>query len=296
MDKNQKKGSLLLLLTALIWGLAFVAQSEGMKHVGPFTYQASRMLLGALALIITIKISDSKKKKSGTYEKMSPESSKILVRSGIICGIALFVASSLQQCGIQYTTVGKAGFITALYILFVPVIGIFLKKRMSAKKWLCVAVAILGLFFLCVTENFTFTKGDILVLLCSVSFAVHILIIDKFAPQIDGVRLSCMQFLVCGLISLAVMFIFETPRISSITSAWISILYSGVLSCGVGYTLQIIGQKDTAPALASLLMSFESVFAVIFGILLLKQVPTPREILGCALMFAAIVAAQRLPD
>ena len=167
---------------------------------------------------------------------------------------------------------------------------------MSYKKWICVGVAILGLFFLCMTDSFSLSKGDTLVLLCSVAFAVHILVIDKFAPSVDGIKLSCVQFITAGIISSIAMLIFETPSISAIGSAWVSIVYAGVLSCGVAYTLQILGQKDTPPAMASLLMSLESVFAVIFGIILLKQVPSSREVLGCVLMFGAIIAAQKLPD
>lgn len=296
MDKNQKKGSLYLLITAVIWGCAFVAQSAGMEFVGPFTYQASRIFLGALALFITIKISDAKKKKNNTYKKMTTSELKMLIKSGVICGIALFTASSLQQCGIIYTTVGKAGFITALYILFVPIIGIFLKKRMSFKKWICVAVAVVGLFFLCMTDSFSLSKGDTLVLFCSLAYAAHILLVDKFAPHVDGIKLSFVQFLTAGIISFIFMLILETPKLSDISSAWLSIAYSGILSCGVAYTLQIIGQKHTPPAIASLLMSLESVFAVIAGIILLSQIPTPREILGCALMFSAIIAAQKLPE
>ena len=296
MSGNKRKGPFLLLLTALIWGCAFVAQSAGMDYVGPFTYQATRTLLGALVLVITIKITDSKKKRNGTYEKLPAEEYKRLIKYGMLCGAVLFTASALQQNGIMYTTVGKAGFITALYILFVPIIGIFLKRKMPVKKWICVAVAVVGLFFLCMNERLAFGQGDILVLLCSVAFSAHILIIDRFATEFDGIRLSCVQFITSGVISLIIMIIFEKPQISAISAAWLPIVYGGALSVGVGYTLQILGQKDTPPALASLLMSFESVFAVIFGIILLKQVPTAREIFGCVLMFIAIVAAQMMPD
>ena len=221
--------------------------------------------------------------------------SHALLAGGICCGLALFVASNLQQIGIQYTTVGKAGFITALYIVLVPVFGIFLKKRAGIRVWVSVALAVAGLYLLCITDRLALGKGDILVLLCAVVFAVHILVVDHFSAKTDGVRMSCIQFLVCGLLSGVCMLLTEHPEMRLILQAWQPILYAGVFSCGVGYTLQIIGQKGTDPTVASLILSLESVVSVLAGWLLLGQRLSVRELGGCALMFAAILLAQ-LPE
>ena len=221
--------------------------------------------------------------------------SHALLAGGICCGLALFVASNLQQIGIQYTTVGKAGFITALYIVMVPVFGIFLKKRAGIRVWVSVALAVAGLYLLCITDRLALGKGDILVLLCAVVFAVHILVVDHFSAKADGVRMSCIQFLVCGLLSGVCMLIMERPEMPLILQAWQPILYAGVFSCGVGYTLQIVGQKGTDPTVASLILSLESVVSVLAGWLLLGQRLSVRELGGCALMFAAILLAQ-LPE
>ena len=220
------------------------------------------------------------------------DGSHALLAGGICCGLALFVASNLQQIGIQYTTVGKAGFITALYIVMVPVFGIFLKKRAGIRVWVSVALAVAGLYLLCITDRLALGKGDILVLLCAVVFAVHILVVDHFSAKTDGVRMSCIQFLVCGLLSGVCMLLTEHPEMRLILQAWQPILYAGVFSCGVGYTLQIIGQKGTDPTVASLILSLESVASVLAGWLLLGQRLSVRELGGCALMFAAILLAQ----
>ena len=288
-------GNILLLLTAIIWGCAFVAQSVGMDHVGPFTYQAVRSLLGGIVLIPVFMVSDRIKKKQGTYKPMTKKDKKMLWIGGICCGAALCLAANLQQIGIMYTTVGKAGFVTAMYILIVPILGLFLRKKVRPLLWICVAVALVGLYLLCMSETFTIAKGDLYVFACAVVFAVHILIIDHFAPHVDGVKMSCIQFFVTGIISAVPMFIFEEPKLSDISAAWLSIAYAGVLSCGVAYTLQIVAQKHTQPVVASLLLSLESVVAVIAGIILLQEMPTPKEAIGCVLMFAAIILAQ-LPE
>ena len=207
----------------------------------------------------------------------------------------MFAASSLQQIGLKYTTAGKAGFITAFYIVIVPVLGIFLHKKIGWKIWLAVVLALAGLYFLCITESFSIGKGDVLIFLCALIFAVHIMVIDYFSPKVDGVKMSCIQFFVCGILSLPFMFTIETPKAVAMTAAWMPLLYAGVLSCGVAYTLQILGQKNVNPAVASLILSLESCFSVLAGWIVLGERLSLRESAGCVLMFAAIILAQ-LPD
>lgn len=206
--------------------------------------------------------------------------------------MALCVASNLQQIGIQYTTVGKAGFITALYIVLVPIFGIFLKKKAGVRIWISVAISVAGLYLLCITDKLVLAKGDILVLLCAVVFTIHILVIDYFSPKADGVRIACTQFFITGVLSAIPMFLFETPRLSDIFAAAAPVLYAGVLSSGVAYTLQIVAQKDADPTVASLILSLESVFSVLGGWVILGQKLSIREIAGCILMFSAIILAQ----
>lgn len=294
--KQEFKGSLMLMLTALIWGCAFVAQSVSMDYVGPFTFQCVRSLLGSLVLVPVFLFLDRKKKYDGGEIQSTKENRKTLWTAGLVCGCIMTVAANLQQIGIQYTTAGKAGFITAMYIVLVPVFGLFLGKKVSPKLWLCVLVAVSGLYLLSMTEGIaSIGKGDVYVILCAVAFSFHIIAVDHYAPLVDGVRLSCIQFLICGVLSGAVMFLRETPNMENILRAALPIGYSGIMSCGIAYTLQIIGQKFTRPAVASLLMSLESVFAVLAGIIILHEIPTAREALGCVMMFAAIILAQ-LPD
>ena len=301
MKKTEWKSPALLFLTAVVWGVAFVAQSVGMDYVGPFTFNCIRCLIGAVVLVPCIWFLDRWKQRldgasCGRESAGAPggasDGGHALLAGGICCGLALFVASNLQQIGIQYTTVGKAGFITALYIVMVPVFGIFLKKRAGIRVWVSVALAVAGLYLLCITDRLALGKGDILVLLCAVVFAVHILVVDHFSAKTDGVRMSCIQFLVCGLLSGVCMLITEHPEMRLILQAWQPILYAGVFSCGVGYTLQIVGQKGTDPTVASLILSLESVVSVLAGWLLLGQRLSVRELGGCALMFAAILLAQ----
>lgn len=276
-----KKGSILLLLTACIWGMAFVAQSVAMDAIGPWTFTCLRSYIAGLTLTCILPLF-----------KKTPCESKMLWKGGITCGLCLGVASMLQQVGVVYTTVGKAGFITALYVVFVPLISVFLGKKIPKKIGLCVAMSVVGLYFLCMNESISFSKGDTFVLLCAVGFAFHILTIDHFSSKVDGIRMSCIQFYVAGLLCTIPMFVFEKPELSSIVQALGPVLYAGILSSGAGYTLQIIGQKDTDPTIASLLMSLESVFAAIGGFLLLHQVMSVRELIGCALTFGAVLAAQ----
>ncbi len=290
------QGTMMLLLTALIWGSSFVAQRAGMEYIGPFTFNGIRSLIGGLVLIPVIflfsKNKTAQEKKEELTEDEKKAGKKTLLLGGILCGIVLFAASSLQQIGMVYTTAGKAGFITALYIVLVPILGVFIRKKVKPIVWLCVILAVAGLYLLCMTDGLSLGQGDLLVLLCAFAFSIHILVIDYFAPRTDGVALSCIQFFVCGILSLFPMFLAETPVWSAILDCWIPILYAGVLSCGVAYTLQILAQKHTDPTVASLLLSLESVFAAIAGAIILHEQLAPRELAGCVLMFAAIIIAQ----
>lgn len=294
--KKQLLGSLLLLLAAFVWGVAFVAQTEGMEFVGPFTFQGSRFVIAVIVLIPVMLISDSFKRKQGVYAPLTKQQKKYHLKGGIICGVVLTVAANIQQFALQYTTPGKGGFITAMYILFVPLMGIFLKKKVSLKVWIGVVIATLGLYFLCINESLSVNKGDAMLLLCAIGFSFHILVIDKFSPGCDGIRLSIIQFATAAVISVILMLIIEKPQLSDLAAAWLPIAYAGALSCAGGYTLQIIGQKyATNATVASLLMSLESVFSVLAQMVILSAIPTGREFLGCILMFVAIVLAQ-LPD
>ena len=288
MKKEQIKGSLLLFLAAIIWGVAFVAQSVGMDYVGPFTFNCVRTLIGGIVLIPCIVFLNrgKVKKKTNFTEK------KRLLLGGICCGIALATGSTLQQFGIMYTTVGKAGFITAFYIIIVPILGLFLGKKCGLSVWISVVIALAGLYFLCIMDGFSIGKGDIYVFLGAIAFSSHILVIDHFTQFNDGVKMSCIQFFVCGILCFVPMMLFEHPEISVILLAWKPILYAGVMSCGVAYTLQIVGQKNMNPTVASLILSLESVTSVIAGFLVLHQNLSHRELIGCGLMFIAIVLAQ----
>lgn len=289
--KQQIKSSLILLLTATIWGVAFVAQSVGMEYIGPFTFNAIRCVLGGLVLIPVILV--LKKKKETGAENQEKEDKKTLWTGGIACGVILCIASNLQQFGIMEASVGKSGFFTALYIVMIPVIGIFIGKRPGIKLWFCVALAVVGMYLLCMKDgSFTIERADIMLLLCALAFSFHILVVDYFSPKVGGVKMSCIQFLVCGVLSAVGMLFTETPDISNIQAAWLPLLYAGLLSCGVGYTLQIVGQKGINPVIASLIMSLESVISALAGWVILGQVLSPKEILGCVLMFVAIIITQ----
>lgn len=293
---KQMKNNAMLLLTALIWGCAFVAQSVGMDYVGPFTFNAARSLIGAAVLVPCIALLKKiQKKEEGPEEVHKKEDKRTLLRGGICCGVILAVASSFQQFGLLYTTVGKAGFITAMYIILVPLLGIFAGKKVGLRIGISVVIAVAGLYLLCMTESLRLEAGDILVLLCAVVFSFHIMVIDHFSPLVDGVKMSCIQFLTCGILCGICMFLFEAPKLSMILAAWKPVLYAGVMSCGVAYTLQIVGQKGMNPTVASLIMSLESVISVLAGFVLLHEVLSRRELFGCVLMFAAILLAQ-LPE
>ena len=307
MIKNQKMiGNLLLTLTALIWGMAFVFQRKGMESIEPITFTSARMALAAVAVGNAAFIFTKKpvaKTVPAETEKISAETErknrrKNTVLGGICCGTFLACASIFQQMGIVYTTAGKAGFITAMYMIIVPVIGFVLfKKRNTWLVWLAVLIGVAGMYLLCMTEGFTLTRGDTLVCICAVLFSGHILCCDYFVQRGEAIWISAIQFVTCSALSAVAACILETPTWEKVVSAAIPILYCGILSGGVGYTLQIIAQKFTDPTIASLLMSLESVFAVLAGAILLHERMTPREMAGCAVMFIAILLVQiPLPD
>lgn len=294
-----KKNNFLLVLTALIWGCAFVAQSVGVEYVGPFTMNSVRTILGGLTLLPVIFVLDRMKKRDADAKTINEEDRKkerkTLLLGGVCCGCLLAVASSVQQIGIMYTSAGKAGFITALYILIVPILGLVIGKKVGVKVWIGVALAAVGMYCLCITDGFSIGMGDVLVLICAVVFSFHILAIDYFAPKVDGVKMACIQFWVCGILCAIPMFLTEEPQISQILAAWMPIAYAGVLSCGVAYTLQIVAQKNVEPTVASLLLSLESVFAVLAGAVILHERLSTKETIGCVLVFIAIILAQ-LPE
>lgn len=287
---KQWGSALLLLLTAVIWGVAFVAQSVGGNSVGAFTFLAGRSFIAGFALLPVIAF---RSRRSAAAEN-TPASRRALWLGGILCGTALMIASAFQQIGMgdPNTTVGKAGFITALYIVIVPLAGLFLKKKVPVSVWLGVALATFGMYLLCINDGLTISYGDFLVLICALCFSVQILLVDHFSPKTDGVKLACLEFFTCGVLSALMMFITETPTWASILNAWLPILYAGLFSSAIGYTLQIVAQKNVPPTAASLLMSLESVFSVLAGWVILGQAMTGRELLGCVLVFAAVLLAQ----
>ena len=298
MMRNQKfKNNVMLVLTALIWGSAFVAQSVGMDYIGPFKFKYLTCFFCGVVLLACMLGMCRKKKteQAGGQGNAVNKSGKTLWIGGLFCGLALAVASSLQQIGLVYTSAGKAGFITALYILIVPVLGLFLGRRAGGKTWAGVGLAVVGMYFLCMKEGFSIAYGDVLMIICAFVFSLHILIIDYFSPKVDGVKLSCIQFFICGILCAVPMFASEKPALGSILDAYLPLLYAGVLSCGVAYTLQIIAQKNTDPTVASLILSLESVFAALTGWLIIQETLSAKELFGCALVFAAIILAQ-LPE
>lgn len=296
MKRNKIVGPVLLIIAAFIWGSAFVAQSEGAKYLGPFSFLCLRSFLGSAVLFPVTLIIDKSKKKKGLYAPAGKKERKTLLVSGAVCGVFLFGASACQQIGLDKgTEPGKAGFITALYILLVPIFSLFIGKKIRPIIWGCVALSIGALYMLCVKEDNTVGVADLYVLMCAVLYAVHILVIDKVAADIDGVKLSMTQFFVAGMISLVPAVLFEEISLEAVRQAAVSLAYAGVMSSGVAFTFQIIAQKRTEPTLASMLMSLESVFAVLTSLVLLGQVPTLREGLGCVMMFVAIIVAQ-LPE
>lgn len=294
--KTQWKGVVMLLLTALIWGSSFVAQSVGMEKVEAFTFNGIRTLMGAAVLCPFILIRDHIQAKTMSAEQIRARKAldKKTVRCGAVLGVVFCAASNFQQFAFEDSTSGKIAFITALYMFFVPLLGLFLKKRVPLLTWICVICGFVGLYFLCIdpTGLGGINRGDFLAFLCSIFFAVHILLVEKFAPNVDGIKLSCVQFIVSGVISCVLMFLFESPQPGAIAGIIVPLLYSGVMSCGLAYTFQIVGQKYTEATVASLIMCMESVFAVLAAAVVLHEMLSGREILGCAIMFAAIILSQ----
>ena len=288
--KKQLKGTLLLLIATVIWGSTFIAQSVGMDYIGPFTFQASRSTLAVLFLLPVIFIFDKDKK---AYFKTW--SDKKLWKTGLLCGIALFVAAGLQQVGLQYTSAGKAGFITTMYVVLVPVLGFFLRKKVSMNVWISVALSVVGLYLLSCAGVTEINKGDLMMLGCALGFTVQITLVDELARGFDGLRVNCIQTLVTAVLSAVAMFLTETPLWSNIISCWFPLCYAGILSMGVAYSLQIIGQKHLDPTPASLIMGLESAFALLFGWLLLHERLSASELVGCGLVFVAVTLSQ-LPD
>lgn len=288
--KNKLSGTLALLFATVIWGSAFIAQSVGMDHIGPMTFQASRCGLGALFLIPIIFLFEKDKKRH--FKNWADAK---LWKTGFFCGTALFVAAGLQQVGLVYTSAGKAGFITAMYIVLVPILGLFLKRKPPVSAWISVVVAVAGLYLLSCVGASEINLGDILMLGGALGFAVQITLVDELAGDLDGLRLNCIQAFVCSVFSAVVMFLTETPTFSGIVSAAIPIGYAGICSMGIAYSLQIIGQKHLEPTPASLIMSLESVFAALCGWLLLHERMSPAELCGCALVFCAVIISQ-LPE
>lgn len=299
MKLKKFQGPLLLLLCAFFWGTTFVAQSLGAENVDPFTFNGIRMILGGLVLLPVIAIKNRGRMFAALPEK---KDRRALFLHGAVCGVLLFLASSFQQFGISAgTSPGKSGFITAMYVIFVPIAGIFLKKKIKPEIWACIVCAIVGMYLLCMADfesgfqgvlhHFSFSAGDFYTLICAVLFTFHIMAIDRFSPHTDSLWLSCVQFFTAGLIGIVCMFLFEKPTIDGILAGSGAILYSAVLSCGVGYTLQIVGQKTTPPSVAGILMCMESVFAVISDVIILRTAMSEEEIAGCVLMFVAILVS-----
>ena len=332
MKYNQMRQVVFPILAAFIWGTAFVAQDLCADSIGTFAFNATRYFIAVLALLVVILISDKLKKNKPTLTAQEKKAgSKQLWLGGLCCGAALAIASNFQQAGlVAGTDAGKAGFITALYVVLVPVFGLFFKRKVSLPTWIAVVLSVVALYLLCIKGTqlaceicggsaivnqdgifvcldcgqrynaledipkavFTIAPSDLLILVCAVCFAIHILVIDHFTAYCDGVKLSCLQFLFAGIISTICMFIFEDVDFAAILSCALPLLYVGIFSCGVGYTLQILAQKDSNPTVVTILLSLESVFAVIAGAIILKQQMTVREYIGCAIMFAAVVLAQ----
>ncbi len=280
--------NLILLLAAIIWGFAFVAQRVSIKYVGPFTYNGVRFALGSISLLPVMLLMKNKP----SMEAADKGQNKKLFQGGIIAGIFLFTAASLQQIGLIYTSAGKAAFVTSLYIVFVPVLGIFLRQRISSGTWFGALMALAGLYLLCVTEGLTVSRGDWLELAGAFFWAFHILIIGYFGKHVDVVKLSCIQFVVCSVLSLGTALVFERIELDTLLQAAIPILYGGIFSVGLAYTLQAVGQKNANPAHAAIILSMESLFAAIGGAMLLKEILHTRELAGCALMLAGMLLSQ----
>lgn len=286
--KNKLLANLALFMTAFIWGISFVAQREGMEHIGPFTFNMVRSFLGTLSLlpvVFWVKFSkpDNRTERRKRYQHVN------LARAGIACGLALFTAMSIQQYCMQYVTAGKAGFISALYIIFVPIISVLQGQKMEKNVVVSVVLAIIGLYLLCYKVGGGFNVYDLVLLVAAFFYGVHILVVNYYSEKVHPVKASCLQFLVVGILSAILTTMFETPTVSAIYDCRVPILYAGILTCGVAYTLQIFGQKNTLPVIASIIFSLESVFAVLGGTVILGETMSPKEILGCVFMIGAVL-------
>lgn len=294
MQHNQMRQVVFPILAAFIWGTSFVSQDICADSMGAFTFNGTRYFIAVLSLLVVIAVMNTTRKdRPQPTAEEKKASRKQLWLGGLCCGTALAVASNFQQAGlVAGTDAGKAGFITALYVVLVPLFGLFFRRKVSGPVWIAVVLSVVSLYLLCIKGSFRLAAGDLLVLVCAVCFAVHILVIDHFGATCDGVKLSCVQFLFAGLWSAVCIPFFEHVDAAALLSCALPLLYVGVFSCGVGYTLQILAQKDSNPTVVTILLSLESVFAVIAGAIILHQSMTPREYLGCVLMFLAVVLAQ----
>ena len=283
--------SFLLFITASIWGSAFIAQSLGMDHVSPFTFTFVRTLIGALFLLPLMPILKAlykNKVKEKSYNK------KDLLLGSLCCGLCLITGESFQQFGLLTTDAGKAGFITSMYIIFVPIVSIFLGKKINRFIWIGVILSAIGLYMLCIKQDLSIERGDFLIFLCAIAFAIHILVIDHFVKKVDAVALSCGQFFMASIMGLILLLIFDRQDLSydDFIAALPAMAYAGIMSNGIAYTLQIVGQRGLNPTIATLIMSLESVMAVIFGVIFLQESLMQKEIIGCVLMFSAVIIAQ----
>lgn len=295
-QKGRLMGDIMLMTTAFIWGTAFVAQRAGMEHIGPLTFMATRYMLAVISIGIVAYLYFCMNKKKYAMSLSRPKHDKTTtIVSGLVTGSILFVASSMQQTGLVYSSAGKVGFITALYIIIVPILGIFFKKRVGPLTWLGVVLATVGLYLLTMKEGLSMEYGDFIVLMASFIWAVHILVIDYYSNKVEPLYMSFLQFFVAMILSSIAMFLWEKPEWSGIWDARVSIFYAGVFSAGVGYTLQMIAQKNTDPTIASLILSLEAVFGALGGYFLLNEVLSTKELIGCVVMFIAILIAQ-IPD
>lgn len=302
MKKNSTKGVVLLLITALIWGVAFVAQSEAMEVIGCFSFSTIRFFLGGCVLVPVIflmkkingdnGVEDNKQVDTKNKQRNIIVRNKTVLIAGILSGIFLCIATNLQQYGIKYSTVGKAGFITAMYIVLVPIFGLFMKKKVPFHVLIALVLSVIGLYCLCINEKMVLSAADIYLILCALFFAIQILVIDYYIEFVNGVVMSCIQFFTCAVLSAVPMVMFEAVTLEQIKAATIPILYAGVLSSGVAYTFQILGQKELDPTIACMIMSLESAFSLIAGYLILSQKLTTKELVGCVFMFAAVILSQ----
>lgn len=307
--REKLKGNLMLMTTAIIWGTAFVAQKNGMELIGPIAFNGIRTVLGGVVLLPVIffmgrkRAAESKPDELTEAEQMAvkKQENKLLLIGGIVCGLALMLGGNIQQVGLFYTTAGKTAFITPLYVVIVPLMGIFLKKKVRPIMWLCVFASVIGLYLLCIPAEGGFSginKGDLIALVSAFFFAMHIVAVDYFSPKVDGIKLSCIQFFVAGIISVLLMFPldpalgFELPSWSNILASWFPLCYVGIMSCGVAYTFQVVGQAYTDSTSAAMILCLESVFGVIAGMVFLGEAMVLREVIGCIIMFAAIIVAQ----